>query len=300
MNNLNVAILGARGIGKFHAREFNDAGCNVCAVLGSTQESSARASVSLKSSFNIDAKSYLLLEKLLEDEKLDAVSICTPPELHESQVRACLNHGLHVLCEKPFITNQQSPNYDVAKELIDLAKRKNKILTVNTQWPSILPLVKPEKLISLDVSMEPGKTGLDMLYDHLPHANSLLVNLIPNGQPKDIRFPVKSDEEIKIQFDYANADNSYAVGYHLKFKADRPRTVAFSFNGESFTREISAGYQQTLISPSRAIPIEDPLKVSIRRFVSAINEQGSPLISHQEILENVALQDAIVKEYLRN
>src|SRR3989344_8952594 len=96
-----IAILGASGIGKFHARDFQKAGCEVVAILGSTEESAARTATKLRDDFNIEARPYCDLETLLLSEKLDAVSICTPSELHALQVRKCLRAGLHVLCEKP-------------------------------------------------------------------------------------------------------------------------------------------------------------------------------------------------------
>ena len=38
---------------------------------------------------------------LLEAEKPDLVSICTPPFLHPEMAGECLRRGIHVMCEKP-------------------------------------------------------------------------------------------------------------------------------------------------------------------------------------------------------
>jgi predicted dehydrogenase len=47
---------------------------------------------------------YTDYHKLLANKKIDAVSICTPPELHRVMTIEALENGKHVLCEKPLAT----------------------------------------------------------------------------------------------------------------------------------------------------------------------------------------------------
>ncbi len=126
----------------------------------------------------------------------------------------------------------------------------------------------------------------------------MLVRLFSNGKAENIRFH-KEDEKIVIEFDYINNenDNLCKVKYDFKFRPDRPRKVAFSINNREFTREIGENYSQRLITEGKSIGIEDPFVVSIRRFVDAV-AGGAPLISEKEILENMKLQDELIKEYL--
>ena len=42
-------------------------------------------------------------ESLLADTRLDFVDICTPPSSHARLIRAALERGVHVLCEKPLV-----------------------------------------------------------------------------------------------------------------------------------------------------------------------------------------------------
>jgi predicted dehydrogenase len=44
---------------------------------------------------------YSELKALLADDKVDAVWVASPPDLHRAQVVAALKAGKHVLCEKP-------------------------------------------------------------------------------------------------------------------------------------------------------------------------------------------------------
>lgn len=61
---------------------------------------------------------YNSLENLLSNHpSLDIVSICTPNYLHKEQTITVLNHGAHVICEKPLSFNSES-----CDEMINAAK----------------------------------------------------------------------------------------------------------------------------------------------------------------------------------
>lgn len=47
------------------------------------------------------ARAFTSLEEMLEAERPDIVSICTPNLFHHQQVITALQHGCHVFCEKP-------------------------------------------------------------------------------------------------------------------------------------------------------------------------------------------------------
>jgi predicted dehydrogenase len=56
---------------------------------------------------------------LLQEEKIDAVLVCTPPDLHYQIIKSCYDRGIHVFVEKPFTTK-----YSEAKELSELFLHK--------------------------------------------------------------------------------------------------------------------------------------------------------------------------------
>lgn len=65
-------------------------------------------------------------DELLERFSLDAVYIATPTRFHEPQTIAALEHGLHVLCEKPMSTTIES-----AQAMIAAAERTGGVLMEN-------------------------------------------------------------------------------------------------------------------------------------------------------------------------
>jgi hypothetical protein len=301
MKKINVAILGTGKIGKYHVREFHHFGANVVAILGSSEESSSINSRKLEKEFNIKVKPYYILEELLKNEDLEAVSICTPPEMHELQTRKCLEKNLHVLCEKPFVQTDNS-NYQIAERLFNLAEKKEKILTVNTQLASIakyfIPFLKTNELKKMSMYMEPGKDGVGMLEDSLPHTNSLLIKLIPQGEAEDIKILSKTNKFASLKFTYRNKEKACEVTYNLQFKADRPRKIMFSLNETLFSRKIDSDYRQILVGGGKRVIIEDPLRVSIHKFLGAINGVDNLLVNKEEILENISLAEEIVGKYM--
>ena len=73
------------------------------------------------------------LRAMAESDCIDAVYIASPNFLHAEQAIVCLSSGKHVLCEKPFASNAQE-----VKEMIDTAKRHNKVL-MEAMMPTLLP-----------------------------------------------------------------------------------------------------------------------------------------------------------------
>jgi predicted dehydrogenase len=68
-------------------------------------------------------------KRMLEEVEADLVSIATPVDLHYPAARAALEHGRHVLCEKPFAMNVAE-----ARELAALADSKGLVNVVNHEF----------------------------------------------------------------------------------------------------------------------------------------------------------------------
>ena len=66
--------------------------------------------------------------ELLASADLDAVLVASPHTLHAEHVRAALDRGLHVLCEKPLVTDPRD-----GEELIALAEARGRVLMVSYQ-----------------------------------------------------------------------------------------------------------------------------------------------------------------------
>lgn len=112
-----------------------------CGMIASTQHIKAYANNDLAEiKYLVDIKQERAVElaqtynvpftetdfsKILEDEELEAVSICTPNYTHAPIAIACLNAGKHVLCEKP-----AALNLNQVLEMKAVADHNDKILNI--------------------------------------------------------------------------------------------------------------------------------------------------------------------------
>ncbi|MDB4868305.1 MAG: oxidoreductase [Cohnella sp.] len=66
---------------------------------------------------------YTDVESMAKSDELDAVYIASPNSLHAQHAITCMNHGKHVLCEKPIASNSRE-----LREMIRCAKTNNVVL----------------------------------------------------------------------------------------------------------------------------------------------------------------------------
>lgn len=68
-------------------------------------------------------KVYTDLDAMASSDEIDAVYIASPNSFHAQQAIQCMNHGKHVLCEKPLATNS-----DEVRRMIAAAEANNVVL----------------------------------------------------------------------------------------------------------------------------------------------------------------------------
>ena len=78
-------------------------------------------------------KAYGSYEALVNDENVDLIYIASPHSHHYEHGKLCLEHGKHVLCEKPFTVNAEQ-----GEELFALAKSRN-LFIVEAVWTRFQP-----------------------------------------------------------------------------------------------------------------------------------------------------------------
>jgi predicted dehydrogenase len=78
-------------------------------------------------------KAYGSYAGLVSDPDIDVIYVATPHSHHFANVKLCLEHGKHVLCEKSFTVNASQ-----AAELMALAKKRNLFL-MEAFWTKFLP-----------------------------------------------------------------------------------------------------------------------------------------------------------------
>jgi len=274
---VSVALIGPSGIGRVHAREFHRAGAPVTGVLARTPDSAIRAAETLAAEFGTPVQAYESLEEIAAAD-FDAVSICSPPQLHLEAMDAFLAAGKYVLCEKPlFWRDGLSPTAcsDICDRLSKQAAGRLMVNTNNTWFAEswFERHGKPEKIDAFDFHFytngpfQDAAIGVDLL----PHALSVLIYAVAEGRISNIEKTV-SPGRFHCRFDYGGVQ----CAVDLRQDPDGDRAFGFRMDDvavERIQKIVGGAYSVFLARPDRpdaAFQIADPFEISINRFVAGV------------------------------
>lgn len=88
-------------------------------------------------------KSFSSVDQLFEEEELDAVSICTPPNTHAELAIKAFKNNVHVLCEKPIATS-----IDDGVKMCETAKKHASIFEVGFNLRFRSNYMRAKRLVS--------------------------------------------------------------------------------------------------------------------------------------------------------
>lgn len=103
-------LAGCGQIGKRHANLMHQYG--ILKAVCDVDEGKAAAFAE-----QYNCKSYTSLQQMLEEVPADLIAICTPNGLHAIHSITALQHGLHVLCEKPMALQAEDCKAMIAASL---------------------------------------------------------------------------------------------------------------------------------------------------------------------------------------
>jgi len=116
---MNVGIIGAGLQGKRHALAIKQSKTDKLAAVGDVNQEAAKTLAN-----DTDAHIYTRWEEIIKRSDINAVVICTPPNLHVDIAVAAMNKGKHVLCEKPLAMNPEEANIMITAARDNLVKLK--------------------------------------------------------------------------------------------------------------------------------------------------------------------------------
>ena len=126
MNKIRMGFIGCGGNARGHVgRVLEIKDCEIVSLCDSSIESINAA----KNQYDLtNLPAFTDFEEMLKEVEMDAVQISTPHTLHFEQIMACLEKGLHVLCEKPMVCS-----VDHAHQVLDKHRESGKVLMVSYQ-----------------------------------------------------------------------------------------------------------------------------------------------------------------------
>jgi len=117
---MEVAVIGVGSMGINHLRVYTE--LDGVEVVGASDISRGQLE---KVAGRFSVKTYSDYKELIENEKPQAVSITVPTSEHETVATFCLEHGAHVLVEKPIAATVEE-----GRRMIALAEKVGKQLMV--------------------------------------------------------------------------------------------------------------------------------------------------------------------------
>jgi len=133
---LRFVIIGCGRIAGRHADQIVTRGvlAGVCDVVKDKADTLAN---------KYGTKAYASIDELLRGAKnIDVAAVCTPNGLHPEHTIACLEAGIHVLCEKPMAINSAD-----CTRMMEAAERYGKLLAIVKQNRFNPPVVAVKKAL---------------------------------------------------------------------------------------------------------------------------------------------------------
>jgi len=296
---MKICIIGAgrkrNGIGQYIAKYFHELGADVVATLGSSVQSSLMAS-RLLASHGIHAEPIKTMDDIKDD--IDVAVIASPAETHMAYLKACIEKGLNVFCEKPFIWPVDTASLE---SILKEAKDKGITVAMDSQWVFSLDdyfglcgeIKRPKKFF---MHLCPAATGAFMIPDALPHCLSILYKVIGDASVNNIKV-YGSGDKIKVSFDYSGKEGICKASILMVRQDSQPRPMTFGFDDKIVKRVVNMeDYSMRLRYGNKVIAIEDPLKMSVEDFIHSYQEKTEPVVGIRHILATTTMLRDIYNE----
>ena len=119
MTQLRTGIVGSGFVARVHAAAVRSLGGAVVAVCSRTRDGAEALAAEIGGAAAHDS-----VEDLLR-AGVDVVHVCTPNAAHAEQTLLALEHGAHVVCEKPLATSMAE-----SRQMVDAVERSGRVAAV--------------------------------------------------------------------------------------------------------------------------------------------------------------------------
>ena len=293
---LRVAVVGASGIGRHHAKWHHLAGCRVVAFLGTSPESCRATEKELRELFGFAGRGYCDWDELVLNEKPEVVDVCAPNDRHAEYIDRALEAGCHVLCEKPLVWREDGAAeiLEDAAALVDKAAALDRRFGVCTQYSVALPHY--ERLYAavrgpfgpvtqFDAEMETlargrRRSAVDVWVDMGSHPLSLLLGWIPDGRIDPVSLKVDfADRRSAVGFDFVHGEGRCRCRIVVADIDRGPPARRFGVNGLLVDcqgkNDAEGVYRIALRHGEHEVFEQDYMSLLIEGFVAACR-RGSP------------------------
>jgi UDP-N-acetylglucosamine 3-dehydrogenase len=304
MKKLGTAVVGTGFWGKNHARVYKD--LQETDLLAVCDLDAARAKAVAD---QFGAKPYTNVRRMLQNEEIKAVSVCTWSTSLARVAIEAVKAGKHVLVEKPMAASVKQ-----AERLVDEAKRKRVHLTVGFLMRFIPGLQQMKKAVeektigelvsatAKRVSQWPERIGdVGVVKDTAIHDIDVMLYLF-NEDPIAVYAKTGSMRHKKFE-DYAQIMLTFEKGKTAFIESNwltpyktRILTATGSeaiMNLDYITQELRIEDARETVQPR--YPTTEPLKLELRHFANCVLGKEKPLITGLDGLRALRIAEAALK-----
>jgi predicted dehydrogenase len=285
---VRVAAIGVGHLGRHHARILSSLeGAELVAVVDTNAERAAAAAAITGAPAVADFRQIM--------DRVDAVSIAVPTELHRDIALPFLEQGTAVLVEKPMARSLAE-----ADELLAAARASGATLAVgqteryNPAVAAVLPLVTSPRFIEVHrLGAFPDRSlDIDVVFDLMIHDLDIILALV--------RSEVEAIEAVGVpvltsKYDIANARLRFASGCIANVTAsriskERVRKIRFfqrdAYLSIDYAAQEVEGWRLVRRDGGRPeiqggpLPVtrDEPLRRELADFVNAVRTKGTPVV----------------------
>ncbi|MEW8086736.1 MAG: Gfo/Idh/MocA family oxidoreductase [Candidatus Thiodiazotropha endolucinida] len=303
MDKIRTAVIGVGYLGRYHAQKYaalDDS--ELVAVADIDPDTAAHVAK------ECDTEALTDYHELLD--RVDAVSVVVPTQLHHQVATEFLDSGIHVLLEKPITVTVAE-----ADALIEIARRKQRVLQVghlerfNSAVLALEGVLKDPQFIESHRLAPFTLRGADVnvVLDLMIHDIDIIQNLV--GSPI-ASIDAKGGAVLTQEYDIANARIKFENGCVANVTASRvslkPQRKMRIFQPDAYIsidfqdkilsihrkgeKEIFPGIPE-IISEESVFANSDAIMAEIRAFLDAIRNNSIPPVTGEDGRE--ALKTAI-------
>src|SRR5579871_344219 len=215
-----------------------------------------------------DARVYTSVDELVRDPDVDVVWVATPNNLHCQHVLAAVEHGKHVVCEKPMALSIEeaermvtaaerqgvymlcghtwslNPNIQAMNRVVKSGEL-GRLIALNT-WLSTDWLIKPRMPEEVDESLGGG-----VVYRHGPHLIDT-IRLLGGGMVRSVRAMVGR------WMPERPAPGNFSA--YLEFEDGTPATIVYNGYGYFDSSELTWGIGNRMYADDERVAVRRALR----------------------------------------
>lgn len=309
MKKLGTAVIGTGFWGKNHARVYSELGLTELLAVCDVNRERAKA---VADQFGVKAYSNSL--RMLRNEDIEAVSVCTWSTKLAKEALKALNAGKHVLVEKPMASHAKQ-----AEKLLETAEKSSLHLTVGFLMRFIPGLqhireaVENKKIGELvcatakRVSQWPERIGdVGVVKDTAIHDIDVM-RFIFNENPIAVYAKTGSMMHRKFE-DYVQIMLTFECGKTAFIESNwiTPyKTRILTVTGSEAIMKLDYITQELWIEDAREnlqprFPWREPLKLELQHFADCILENKKPMVTGVDGIAALKIAEAALRSSAKN